>query len=428
MKTVGIIAEYNPFHNGHKYQIEKAKALTGADRVVVILSGDFVQRGAPAIMNKYLRTQMALENGADLVLELPAIYATASAELFAMGAVSILDKAGIIDYLCFGSECGDMELLMHIANILVAEPEEYQAYLKDALQKGVSFPAARIYAMLAYHEGKEDFGYNREDMTSLLSSPNNILGLEYCKALLKRSSSITPVTITRIGAQYHDTNLNTIHASATALREALLQTPAGKSPSIPSSHVPDNVAKLLFNEYNISYPVTEEDFSSLLMYRLLTESSIGFASYLDVSRELSDRIINQLHQFQGSFSQFAQLLKTKDLTYTRITRSLFHILLQLKKKDMDCFQKHDFALYLRPLGFKRDASMLLSAMKANSTIPILSKLADAKNYLNHPAKKMLEQDILAAHIYESVLQHKFAPTSSRNGGNEYTRQIIIFPH
>ena len=193
MRVNGIISEYNPFHNGHKYLLTESKKATSADYTVIVMSGNFVQRGAPALINKYKRAEMALQNGADLVLELPKYYATASAEYFAMGGISLLDKLGVVTNLSFGSECGDLAVLEKIARILVEEPNDYTILLRENLKKGQSYPTARTNALLEYNA---DFGEYKD----VLSSPNNILGIEYLKALLKRKSSIQPYTLLRTGA------------------------------------------------------------------------------------------------------------------------------------------------------------------------------------------------------------------------------------
>ena len=200
MKTVGIIAEFNPLHNGHKYLLDEAKRLSGADFCIVVMSGNFVQRGSPALLDKYTRTQMALLNGVDLVIELPVIYATASAEYFARGAVRLLDKLGVVDIITFGSECGNIELLKKAATELTEETPDFKKNLQDNLKKGLSFPKARSQAI-----GKQGDG----------SEPNNILGIEYIKALNYWDSSITPTTIERKGSGYHDEQM----ASATAIRK-----------------------------------------------------------------------------------------------------------------------------------------------------------------------------------------------------------------
>ena len=216
MKTAGIIAEYNPFHTGHEYQINYIKEKLRTDYVVIAMSGDFVQRGTPALFSKYVRAEMALRSGADLVLELPVSISSASAELFARGGVQLLDGLGVTDILCFGSECGDTDALMELAKILANEPEDFQTALRRNLKNGMTFPKARSMALSAVFPESEKY-------QQLLSSPNNILGIEYCKAILRENSSISPVSIKREGNDYHENTLSENHfPSASAIRNAIL--------------------------------------------------------------------------------------------------------------------------------------------------------------------------------------------------------------
>ena len=212
MKTVGIIAEYNPFHNGHAYHIRKAKELTHADYCVVVMSGDFVQRGAPAIMDKYLRAESALLNGADLVLELPVCYSISSAEHFARSSVALLDKLGVVDTLCFGSECGDIRVLTEFAQALTDESPVFKKTLDREIRIGHTYPQARNTAL-------EISAPHLTSYINVLTSPNNILGIEYCKALLFWKSTIVPYTVKRAGSSYHDNSLDTGFCSALAIRE-----------------------------------------------------------------------------------------------------------------------------------------------------------------------------------------------------------------
>ena len=210
MRVVGLIAEYNPYHNDHKYHIEKAKELATADYAIVVMRGNFVQRGTPAIMPKHLRAEAALKCGADLGIELPVYYATGTAEQFAYGAVSLLDKLGCVDAICFGSECGDIEPLKSLAKILCDEPAEYKENLQFNLRSGMSFPLARQKAIQAVCDSSH--------LTELLEQPNNILGIEYLKALYRLGSNIEPLTIRREASHYHDTELQEQFSSASALR------------------------------------------------------------------------------------------------------------------------------------------------------------------------------------------------------------------
>lgn len=214
MRVNGIIAEYNPFHNGHGYHIDAAKKQNNADYTIIAMSGNFMQRGEPALIDKYKRAEMALLNGADLVLELPAFYSASSAEFFARGGVTLLDKLGVVDSLCFGSECGDVDVLRRIAEILADEPEKYVSSLRRYIKDGLSYPTARTNALLEYDPTLSNFH-------DVLSSPNNILGMEYIKTLILRKSSIQPVTTKRIGSSYHDLRLGINQSSAKAIVQVL---------------------------------------------------------------------------------------------------------------------------------------------------------------------------------------------------------------
>lgn len=388
----GIIAEYNPFHNGHAYQIEQARLLTGCDFLVVVMSGDYVQRGAPAVFDKYTRARMALACGADLVLELPVACSCASAEFFASGAVSLLDGLGCVDFLCFGSESGDLQSLMEPARILAKESPVFQEALRRGLSLGLSFPAARKEAFRACASNPD-----------ILDLPNNILGIEYLKALLQRESSIKPVTIKRKGQGYHDTLLDSGFASASGIRRFLKQeeAPLSALPALKES-LPDPVMEVLTDTLAHTLPVWEEDFSMLLRYELLRQSASDLTRYADISPDLGRRLKNCADKF-SSFSEFVALVKTKDVTYTRITRALFHILLNLTGEDT----RNSVAMpYARILGFRKDHSRILGLLKENSRIPIIPKAADYKTYLTPDLQPLFEKDLFAANLYETIAAAK----------------------
>lgn len=411
MKTVGLITEYNPFHNGHAYHIEKAKMLTGADRVIVVMSGDFVQRGAPAVMPKHLRAESALLSGASLIIELPVCFATGSAEYFAQGAISLLNQLGCIDSICFGSECGDLHLLKEIAQLLADEPIEYQAALKQALKEGASFPAARQKALNIYSD----------KYSEILASPNNILGIEYLKALAKIHSKIEPFTIKRIGAGYHDMDIDGQFSSATAIRSDIYQLADvnSSSESIPLTHiqtqVPSSCHELMKKNYQIRYPIKSDDFSLLLKAKLLSETAGSLSHYLDISPELANRILRLRNDYL-SFEQFCDLLKTKELTRSRISRSFIHVLLGITNDWLTAMKAP--ASYARILGFRRDHADLLGILKRTSDIPLIT--SPARAVLADTAYQMLELDIYASDLYESVITDLYGTPFH----NELTKQII----
>ena len=409
MKTVGIIAEYNPFHNGHLYQLKKAKEITGADFAVVVMSGDFTQRGTPAVFDKYTRCRLSLLAGADLCIELPVVFATASAELFAKGAVSLLSALGV-DALCFGSECGELAPLREIASLLFAEPPAYKEALNRALKEGLSFPSARAAAVRNCAHAGSLSGADVSSSGSLsgvdaaasdiLASPNNILGIEYLKALLalEKNGQHAPVpyTIKREGDGYLSHTLSEeSFCSAMALRKGI----AEENPDL-LRYVPESIRLEFADTCQTKSFLCADDFSGMLFYKLLSEKDAGYDSYLDVSSDLSDKIRKNLTSFT-TFSAFCEnSLKSKDITLTRVYRSLLHILLSIKKEDLPAA-----APYARILGF-REASFEVFGCLSKENIPLLSRLKDASSLLSPEALSCLSKDIFAAHLYEHVrMQH-----------------------
>jgi predicted nucleotidyltransferase len=423
MKVVGLITEYNPFHNGHKYHMEEAKRITGADHVVVAMSGNFVQRGTPAIMNKYSRTKMALSCGADVVFELPVCYSTGSAEYFSLGAVSLLNQLGIIDEICFGSECGNVHELTSIARILAEEPLEYKTLLGTFLKKGHTFPLARTYALKALLPDIEE---------AVLSSPNNILGIEYIKALIQLNSSIKPVTIARKHAGYHEEELNILSqnstssaaerkadaiSSATAIRKSILDK---TSVTALEPHIPGEVLSILKEEYGKTFPIYEDDYTLLLQYKLMTETKESLSGYLDISKDLANRIKNTNISLLP-YSQLAQEIKTKQLTLTRVNRAFIHILLNITIANMEEYKREGYTQYARILGLKKTSSHLLRQIQDKAQIPIITKVGDASRSLNQTGLKMLHEDIFAANLYSQIIYHKYNILIN----DEYTHGIIL---
>ena len=409
MKVVGIIAEYNPFHNGHKYLIEKAKEIAGADYAIIVMSGNFTQRGTPAIADKYLRTEMALLNGADLVIELPVHYACSSAEFFATGAITLLNKLGIVDSICFGSESGNISNLYNVAKILADEPEDFQQQLKIFLKRGYSYPMARNQALEATIP---DF----VNYADVIKTPNNILGIEYIKALIRTNSSMTPYTVHRIGSGYHDHKLSIAYSSAIAIRQSLELV---NSLDKIDDQVPKNCLPILSEQFHKTYPIYMDDFSTILKYKLLTEAPNGFDKYADISSDLSDKIKKNLFKIDN-INSFCDLLKSKDLTHARINRCLGHILLNIQQDEMDALKENGTIHYARVLGFKKDSNAILTEIKKNASIPLITKLADASKLLSEEGMAQLEKDIQISHIYEMIVSSKFQQPFR----NECTRQII----
>lgn len=380
MKTVGIISEYNPFHAGHAYHIQEAKRLSGADFAVVIMNGDFVQRGEPAVYDKYTRTRQALEGGADLVFELPVRFGISSAGDFALGGVLVLETLGFVDSLCFGSEIGELSPLLEAAAILQEEPAAFREQLNHSLRQGLSFPAARAHALSS----------TTEFDAALLKEPNNILGIEYCLALRKLSSSIQPITIPRKGQGYHEEQEEsgtgkTSFPSATSLRQKIYRegTPA----------------HLCLN-----------DFSAAIGYALLATEELELIK--DITPDLADRIVRFLPGYTEAES-FVTQCRNPSLTTGRIRRCLLQCLFGLRDTDPSM-------PYLRLLGLTKEASSLL-AHRENTSCQILSRLAVDCKGLKPQAKALLQQDLFASDLYRQTWCRKY----NVDLPNEYQHSPIV---
>ena len=391
MTITGIIAEYNPFHRGHAYHLSRAREITGADFVIVAMSGNYVQRGVPAMFDKYTRAEAALRGGADLVLELPLCAACGSAEYFSDGAVDLFMQTDIVTDLCFGSECGDLEPLAEAAALLADEPEEYRSLLRQHLRTGVSFPLARATSL------QEALPSVSSDM---LSSPNNLLGIEYLKALKRRKSGIRPHTIAREGGGYHELTMEKgYYASAGAIRRELIHS-KGTFTEMIQAQLP---SPGIYHSYEGKTPLTEDAFSLLLLQRLRSIQGTSLNSFFDVPEELSNRIWNRLDEFT-SFSDFAELLKSRNLTRTAVNRALLHILLDLRQ--------YRRAQRLRVLGLRKGSEILLKLMSTHGKLPLLTGL---------PGSALPESVFYPDRLYESVRSF----THGTPYQNEHRRKILI---
>lgn len=454
MNVIGIIAEYNPFHNGHAYQIAHVKKNLHADYIVVAASGDYVQRGEPALLDKYTRARMALSSGADLVLELPVLWSTASAELFADAGISLFEKTGCVNGICFGAESGDLALLRRIADVLADEPAALKASLKHNLKSGSTFPKAREAALLSYFAGSAGqdgaLPVSTETLSSLLASPNNILALEYLKALRRRASSITPYLLKREGAAYHETSIRSgaseVPASASAIRHTLFADAAGacgNSADRASEDSADGIlrhampqeALAILQDYRADFPLLcADDFSGILGYLLLSSSASQLARTADSSPEFANRMRNQL-PYYTSFSSFASRLKSKEMTLTRINRILLHSILGITSSDYACGNALDKIPYLRILGFRKSSAPLLAALKVSAAVPLITRPSQAPKLLSPDAMRVFEHDVFAGNLYlqmrnqkggtplraARMQEHDVPPAS------EYQRQIVILP-
>lgn len=412
MKVVGIVAEYNPFHKGHAYQIEQLREKTDADYVIVAMSGNFLQRGCPALCDKYSRAHMALLNGADLVLEIPTLWATASAEYFAGGGVSTLAATGVLTHLGFGAESENLERLEQITSVLKTEPEVYRKVLSNSIRSGAPFPVARKNALITTLPHIPS-----NELESILNSPNNILAMEYLKAL---PSTVEPILIPRKGAGYHDKDIYTELPSASAIREALLGEFPEEVLDIVANAMPASAFDILKKNYLNNALIEPNDISDVLGYCLLCLSHRGYDSFADCTKDLSNKIKNHLPEYV-TFEDFVMTLKSKDLTYSRICRCLLHILLNIKQTDYSIGKAIGFAHYLRVLGFRKDATELVGEISRNATVPMITKVAEADKQLDYETYKIFERDILASNLFYQRTANK----SHTKPVNEFTHQMII---
>ncbi len=421
-KVVGIIAEFNPLHNGHAKLIRKAKELTGAEYCLVIMSGNFVQRGEPALFHKDLRTKAALTAGADAVFELPIPFATGSAEYFAGAAVSMLSNLGCVTDLVFGSEIGDVTLLQGISSLLNKETEEFKNALKQGLSTGLSFPAARAKALRILPELQDQ----QDAASDILSGSNNILGIEYLRAIEKTGNTITPHTILRKGS-YHasgDNKLTSEDPSAESLRALLVMNAKG---SALSSAVKDSIPGELTGLYETAVKsgrfLSPDHFSPLLLEALNFETAETLARYRDVSEDLANRILSMADQ-HVVFSDLIGACKTKNLTYTRISRALLSLILRITKEETEERRLRGYAEHALLLGFRSDSKDLLTLIKKESSIPVITNVGDAAKSLNDIQLLDFNRDLRRDALYEKLMSgiHRKDPEST-----VYERRIVILP-
>ncbi len=416
MNVTGIIAEFNPLHNGHKYILDRARFDADADYVIVVMSGDFTQRGDPAVCDKYLRAKMALKAGADIVIELPVKAATSSAEYFASSGVYLLEATGVVTDIIFGVESNDMDALSKISEVLAAEPESYRSNLKAELKRGRSFPTARQSALLSILP-------KLHDLSIIMSSPNNILAIEYLKALKRLDSKIRPRFVTRLGAGYHDNLISPVTSSALAIRSAMMK----REDTEPlRGEVPDCVYDILAANYKKVLPIFQADMSAMLKYRLINAiyDSEDLTQYAGVSKSMADRILGKAISFIDE-DDLIKMVKTKDMTYTRISRALLHILLGIREPEEAL---NDSNSYIRILGFKEEASSVIKQMKENSRIPVISRPSDAKDDLGDAAMTYFNDTLRASDIYNKLIEEKYdaAPSNDLSRKAEKEDGICIF--
>lgn len=417
MKATGIIAEYNPFHKGHAYHIAKTREITGSDCIIVVMSGNFVQRGEPAIMDKYIRARAALLNGADIVIELPTVSAVGSSQYFAAGSVGIL-KHMQAEYLCFGSETGEITPFLTASRLLSSRKPELDVLIHEFVKEGISYPLARNRAIqdseIANQLSVNGHAINLKELSAFFHLPNNILGLEYCMELERQNAVITPVTIKRTGGSYHETTLSGQFCSARAIRNAI-----NINNTAFLNFLPENTRDFVKKYFDRYTPVFIDDFSDMIRFQLMKMDHIAFDQYQKSSRiaDLPEFLQNKLlSHVKDAFSvtQLIAAVKSKDLTYTRISRALLHLMLGITEHDYHALKENPCP-YIRVLGLNKTGQAYLAGIKKSLSCPLIVKPADYKDYLS--------KDIFASDIYNLVLSRK----SGCETINDYRHEIIKGP-
>ncbi|WP_312355136.1 nucleotidyltransferase [Aminipila sp.] len=392
MRVLGIIAEYNPFHNGHLYQLQKSIDKTEADFVVAIMSGNFTQRGEAAMVSKWIRAEMAVQCGIDLVIELPFVFACNNAEYFAKGAIEILNRLGCITHLSFGSESGDLTELKHVSHFLSHESGEFKQEIKSHSDMGLSYPKARAEAV------KKCLG---ENYSELMDSPNNILAIEYLKQLILTKSDIIPITVKRHGAHYHDHRLEGEIASASAIRKALHSN--GFDINGIKSFLPEEAAEVLHNAISYSQSGNvkfnlDELYYKIVTSKILTTASCDLKEIFSVSEGLENKLSKSI-RLAHSLTELKELLKSKRYTATRINRLLTHISMGLTKTDFkDILDKEEY--YARILAFNQKGAVLLKSIKKEkrAALPCVTNINKESDCLQG-CQLLLSYDLRAADFY-----------------------------
>lgn len=415
MPVLGIIAEFNPLHNGHIHFLHSAQQSQDFAATICVMSGNFVQRGEAALCNKWVRAQMALQAGIDLVIELPFSFAVRSAYFFARGGIQLLNRTGVVSHLAFGSESGCLEELQSVAAIIAHEDEEYKAHLKSNLSAGLSFPAARSKAVQAVIGNKQ---INNVD--ALVAQPNNILALEYLRVLEQEAIPIQPITILRQGQGYNSLALSD-YASATAIRHFLYQHPQNHS---NLKALPENSLSLLQHEIlSGRAPITTASLEQALLIKLRTIPLTNLAKIYEITEGLEHRV-HTAALANGSWEELRQAIKSKRYSLTRINRLLLYILLNIEKQQILSFDQHG-PLYIHILGFSTKGRKILQEIKNKSSLRILNRGSEVKGAFednsNEILQAMLGLDIRATNIYTLL----YPNSSTRHGNQDFTTSPVM---
>ena len=411
-RVLGIIAEYNPFHNGHMYHLQKAKEQSGAQYCICVMSGNFVQRGNTSIVNKWKKAEMALLNGVDLVIELPTIYSVASAEGFSLGAIKLLNNLKIVDAISFGTETSDFAALNNISSIVNEEPMKYKSILNSELKKGLSFPKARENALMLYLNDNKRYD-------NILNTPNNILAIEYLKALKKIKSTIQPIPVKREKVYYNDNVIVDEFASATAIRKLLKNEDFSEIRKV----VPKSTYQILKKETelgNVALDLSRYEKEIIYNLRRMTVSEI--AELPDVNEGLEHSLKNAAN-YSNDITNLINIVKTKRYTVTRIQRILICALLGITKRDVGMAKKAE--PYIRVLGFNEKGKELISRINKQNpkatVITSVKKFQDKNNNNKNSKiyKRLLDIDIFSTNVYTMACK------SESLANLDYTKNMVI---
>lgn len=429
MNITGLIVEYNPFHNGHIYHLQKSLEKTNADASIAVMSGNFIQRGEPALFDKFSRAKAAVKSGVDLVVELPSIYTSQSAELFAKGSVALLNSLGCVNSICFGSEEGNIDALCLIASILCLEPQEFKEKLSSYLGEGMLFPTARNKALFDYINSPDfsfgdnfnDIDLSEERLNDILSSSNNILGIEYIKQLISLKSEIKPFTIGRIHSEYNSEEISGNINSATAVRKKLYEIISSKennssdidelinsiqtSTDITNS-IPESTLNMITSNIEKGFlPMYPEYFFETLISTIIRDKK-NLESYFDISEGIENKIFKAA-LVAKDYDELLNLVKSKRYTMTRIKRCLNNILLGITKDDMELAKGINTIPYVRILAFNSKGREIIREIKKSSEIKIINKFSEVEHFMDDKNFKFLiENDIKCTDIYNTIYYKK----------------------
>ncbi len=410
MKVLGIVSEYNPLHSGHAFHIRASVEKTGATHVICVMSGHFVQRGEPAVADKWVRAKMALLSGVDLVLELPVVFSCSSAELFAYGSVRTLHHTGVVDCLSFGSEQGELGSLWRIASALYDEPAAYRELLKNYLGEGHSFAVAREKALTGYLRGLPD---------NIMSQSNNILAIEYLKALKGLRSSIQPTTIKRQGSAYQEAEIAPSFSSATSIR-AFLQNNGSLTDPVISANIPEVSLELLKQCVEKGRaPVFPEAFAQMILYKIRMMDPQALKQVPDVKEGLENRLLSCAMK-AGTLDELVKTVTTVRYPSSRIRRISANLLWGITKGSLQAFVDDENCGYLRVLGFNGKGQELLQKIDRTGALPLITKVSEYRNQLIGLSREMFEYDIKATDTY--VLG--FPNPAERYGNQDFSTPIV----